>query len=127
MPRLSIDESTRIVARALEKAGASKAMAEAAAKALVAAEPRVVNEKSAACVIDAQGGLAYLAIVAIDPAALAGSEVYFERIETLINAMLSDEGVRLPGARRQKLIADAHANGIEIPDALLKQLRELAA
>ena len=66
------------------------------------------------------------AIVAIDPAALAGSDVYFERVETLIAAMLSDEGVRLPGARRHKLAADARANGIEVPAALLKQLHDLA-
>lgn len=67
------------------------------------------------------------AIVAIDPGALAGSDVYFERIETLITAMLADEGVRLPGERRHDSVADAGANGIEIPDALLRQLRELAA
>jgi (2R)-3-sulfolactate dehydrogenase (NADP+) len=66
------------------------------------------------------------AFVAIDPAALAGGDVYFERVETLIKAMLADEDVRLPGARRHKLGDDARANGIEIPDALFKQLRELA-
>ncbi len=67
------------------------------------------------------------AIVAIDPAALAGSDVYFERVEMLIRAMLEDEGVRLPGERRHRAVADARKNGIEIPEALLKQLRELAA
>jgi len=65
------------------------------------------------------------AIVAIDPAALAGSDVYYERVETLIEAMLEDEGVRLPGDRRHKSVADARKNGIEIPEVLLKQLREL--
>ncbi len=67
------------------------------------------------------------ALVAIDPAALGGAGVYFERIETLIAAMLADEGVRLPGDRRHKSAADARANGVEVPAALLKQLRELAA
>jgi (2R)-3-sulfolactate dehydrogenase (NADP+) len=67
------------------------------------------------------------ALLAIDPGALAGSAAYAERIETLIAAMLQDEGVRLPGERRHKLVADARANGIAVPDALLKQLRELAA
>ncbi len=66
------------------------------------------------------------AFFVIDPAALAGGETYFERVETLIAAMLAGDGVRLPGARRHKLAADARVNGIEIPDALLKQLRELA-
>ncbi len=66
------------------------------------------------------------ALLAIDPGALAGGDVYFERVETLITAMLADDGVRLPGERRHESVADAHANGIEVPAALLKQLRELA-
>ena len=66
------------------------------------------------------------ALLAIDPGALAGSDAYFERVETLIAAMLADEGVRLPGERRHKLAADARANGVAVPDALMKQLRELA-
>ena len=41
--------------------------------------------------------------------------------------MLMDDGVRLPGERRHKLVADARANGIAVADALMKQLRELAA
>jgi (2R)-3-sulfolactate dehydrogenase (NADP+) len=67
------------------------------------------------------------ALLAIDPGALAGSAAYAERIETLLAAMLQDVGVRLPGERRHKLVADARANGIDVSDALLKQLRELAA
>ena len=67
------------------------------------------------------------ALLAIDPGALAGSAAYEERIETLIAAMLEDEGVRLPGERRHTLVAAARANGVAVPDALLKQLRELAA
>ncbi|MEO8442432.1 MAG: Ldh family oxidoreductase, partial [Betaproteobacteria bacterium] len=66
------------------------------------------------------------ALLAIDPGALAGSAAYEERIETLIAAMLEDEGVRLPGERRHQLVAAARENGVAIPDALLKQLRELA-
>ena len=66
------------------------------------------------------------AIVAINPGALAGSDVYFERIETLLTAMLADEGVRLPGGRRHAAAADARANGIEVTAALIKQLCELA-
>lgn len=66
------------------------------------------------------------ALLAIDPGALAGSAAYEERIETLIAAMVEDDGVRLPGERRHKLVADARANGIAVPDAILKQLRELA-
>ena len=67
------------------------------------------------------------ALLAIDPGALAGSNVYFERVETLIVTMLADDGVRLPGDRRHQLAADARANGVTVPDALMNQLRELAA
>jgi (2R)-3-sulfolactate dehydrogenase (NADP+) len=66
------------------------------------------------------------AFLAIDPAALAGRDVYFERVETLVAAMLEDEGVRLPGDRRHALVAKALQSGIEIPDDLERQLRELA-
>ncbi len=66
------------------------------------------------------------AILAIDPAALGGADVYYERIETLIAAMLEDEGVRLPGERRGTLVAAARTGDIAVPDAMLRQLRELA-
>lgn len=66
------------------------------------------------------------AFLAADPAALAGSDVYFERVETLIAAMLEDDGVRLPGDRRHALVARATKDGIEISADLEKQLRELA-
>ncbi|MDH5534986.1 MAG: Ldh family oxidoreductase [Betaproteobacteria bacterium] len=90
MPRISVDELTTLVIHALKRAGASKAMAEATAGALVAAEaeglsghgisrvalyaqhlcegradgkarPKIVKRKGAACLVDAGGGLAYLA------------------------------------------------------------------
>ena len=67
------------------------------------------------------------AFIIINPAALAGNDTYTERVETLLTAMLADEGVRLPGARRNALAEKAAHNGIEIPDALLKQLEALAA
>jgi (2R)-3-sulfolactate dehydrogenase (NADP+) len=67
------------------------------------------------------------AIVAIDPAALAGSETYFERVETLVTAMLIDEGVRLPGERRHAARIDARERGIELPDSVYRQLVALAA
>jgi len=66
------------------------------------------------------------AFLVIDPAALAGSDVYFERVETLVAAMLEDGGVRLPGDRRHVLAAQAAQDGIEISADLEKQLRELA-
>lgn len=62
------------------------------------------------------------AILAIDPDALAGAGSYYARIEVLIEAMLADEGVRLPGARRQLAAAKARADGVEISEALHKEL-----
>jgi (2R)-3-sulfolactate dehydrogenase (NADP+) len=82
MPRLSTDDLTLLVARALKRAGASKSTADATARALVAAEveglgghglsrvalysqhlregralgkakPKIIRRKGATCVIDA--------------------------------------------------------------------------
>ncbi|MBL8330641.1 MAG: Ldh family oxidoreductase [Rubrivivax sp.] len=61
------------------------------------------------------------AFLVIDPGALAGSDSYLDRIEVLVTEMLRDEGVRLPGARREALHRAAQAQGIEVPDALLAQ------
>lgn len=63
---------------------------------------------------------------AVDPAALAGNDAYTGRVEALVEAMLADPGVRLPGARRQALAVRAAAEGIEIADALAAQLQALA-
>lgn len=66
------------------------------------------------------------AFIVIDPAALAGSEVFHERLETLIAMMLQDPEVRLPGHRRIALAQRAAAEGIELPAALVAQLDALA-
>lgn len=67
------------------------------------------------------------AFVVIDPGALAGRDVYYERMETLIDEMLIDDGVRLAGARRTSLEQQATKSGLTIPDALKHQLDMLAA
>jgi (2R)-3-sulfolactate dehydrogenase (NADP+) len=64
---------------------------------------------------------------AIDPGSLAGSDVYLSRVEALIEAMLEDQDVRLPGQRRDDLAKASAGDGIEIPDALLGQLQAMAA
>ena len=63
------------------------------------------------------------AFIVIDPGALAGSAQYLDRIEVLVAEMLKDEGVRLPGARREALRRKAEADGIEVADAVLASLR----
>ena len=67
------------------------------------------------------------AFLALDPGALAGTDVYLERVETLVNAMLRDPEVRLPGARRRAAAAVAARDGVDLPPALLDDLRRLAA
>jgi (2R)-3-sulfolactate dehydrogenase (NADP+) len=66
------------------------------------------------------------AFIVIAPASLAGNDIYNERVEALVEAMLQEEGVRLPGERRHKLAQEAARDGIAIGDPLLAQLRALA-
>jgi (2R)-3-sulfolactate dehydrogenase (NADP+) len=65
------------------------------------------------------------AFLVVDPGALAGSDAYAARVETLVAAMLGDEGVRLPGDRRRALAARATVDGIELAEPLLAELRAL--
>ena len=63
------------------------------------------------------------AFIVIDPGALAGREQFLDRIEVLVAEMLRDDGVRLPGARREALRLRALADGIDVPDAVLAAWR----
>ena len=66
------------------------------------------------------------AFLVIDPDALAGRAVFFARIETLVTAMLAEEGVRLPGARRAAIADVSAREGVDIPAALMADLERLA-
>jgi len=66
------------------------------------------------------------AFLVIDPAALAGTDVYLARVEALIEAMSADAEVRLPGERRARLQQQALRDGVEIPDAVLARLMQMA-
>jgi (2R)-3-sulfolactate dehydrogenase (NADP+) len=66
------------------------------------------------------------AILVMAPAALAGADSYYARLEVMIASMLADEGVRLPGARRQHAAAKARTEGLELSEALISELRALA-
>ncbi len=66
------------------------------------------------------------AFIAIDPAALAGTRTYFERVESLVQALLQEPGQRLPGTRRFQLARQALEQGLEIDDSLYQQLQKLA-
>jgi (2R)-3-sulfolactate dehydrogenase (NADP+) len=67
------------------------------------------------------------AFIAIDPAALAGTDKFSERVETIVQAMLADPEVRLPGARRFAAEKAARASGIEVPDDLIAQIEKLCS
>jgi (2R)-3-sulfolactate dehydrogenase (NADP+) len=64
------------------------------------------------------------AFIVVDPGALAGSDAYLDRIEVLLAEMLKDDGVRLPGERRDALRHRAVAEGIEGAEAVLASLRD---
>ena len=66
------------------------------------------------------------AFLVVDPAALAGADVFHDRLETLVATMLLDDAVRLPGARRRGLREAAERDGIEVPPAMLASLQTLA-
>ena len=66
------------------------------------------------------------AFLAIDPGALVGREGFYERVETLAEAMTEDPGVRLPGDRRRQNRDEAERDGIVIPPDLLARIRTLA-
>jgi (2R)-3-sulfolactate dehydrogenase (NADP+) len=62
------------------------------------------------------------AFLVIDPDALAGREAFLDRLEVLVREILADEGVRLPGVRRQALASRAQAEGLSVADPVLATL-----
>ncbi|UXC35721.1 Ldh family oxidoreductase [Cupriavidus gilardii] len=62
----------------------------------------------------------------LDPAAFSGEQVYHDRVEALLAAMLADPGTRLPGARREASQQRASREGIAVPAPLLAELEALA-
>lgn len=62
------------------------------------------------------------AFLVIDPGALAGRDSFLDRVEALVAEMLVDDGVRLPGARREALLQAAERDGIVVADAVLATL-----
>jgi (2R)-3-sulfolactate dehydrogenase (NADP+) len=65
------------------------------------------------------------AFIAVDPSALAGMDRYFDRVQTVVDTMLADPEVRLPGTRRFAAQRSAQAHGIEVPDELVAQIEKL--
>ncbi len=65
--------------------------------------------------------------IAVSPDAFAGRARVFERIETLAAGIEGDGGARLPGTRRLALREKAARDGIAVEDAVVAELRRLAA
>ncbi|MBC8051325.1 MAG: Ldh family oxidoreductase [Chitinophagales bacterium] len=65
-------------------------------------------------------------LIAFDATALIGG-AYFSRIETLISEVESEDGVRLPGARRLARREAAARDGLSIPSRLIDEAKALAA
>ena len=59
--------------------------------------------------------------VAFDPARF-GVDNFTDRIETYASAIVSEEGVRLPGDRRHQSTRETALHGVEVPDELLARL-----
>ena len=65
-------------------------------------------------------------LIAIDPGAFAGAEMFAGRISALAGAIEEDEGTRLPGSRRLALRARAERSGIHVDPKLLADVEALA-
>jgi (2R)-3-sulfolactate dehydrogenase (NADP+) len=59
----------------------------------------------------------------IDPGAMAGTAVYKERVQAIITAMCAEEGVRVPGDRREQKLRLAQQQGLQIPEGVMRTLR----
>src|SRR5690606_35822515 len=60
-------------------------------------------------------------LLAIDPAAFAGSDVFLDRLAVLASTIEQDPGARLPGTRRLALREAAARDGVTV-DARLREL-----
>jgi (2R)-3-sulfolactate dehydrogenase (NADP+) len=66
------------------------------------------------------------AFIVLAPGSLAGMDIYNDRVEALVEAMLEEPEVRLPGERRHKRAAQAAQEGVEVSESVLGDLRRLA-
>jgi len=78
----------------------------------------------ASSLVDDEGGPPTIgqSMLAIDPEKFANPNL-LDRIEVLFEAMLAQDGVRLPGDRRHSFRESAEQNGVEVPDDILETLR----
>jgi len=67
--------------------------------------------------------------IAISPTtfSLAGEKGFSQKLETMLNALADEPGVRLPGIRRHEFRQQAEQNGVEVPQALIDRLEAFVA
>jgi (2R)-3-sulfolactate dehydrogenase (NADP+) len=67
--------------------------------------------------------------IAISPGRFTpgGESAYADRIETMLSALASEPGVRLPGTRRHQFKLRAEQQGVEVPMELIDKLEAFAA
>ncbi len=66
-------------------------------------------------------------LIAIDPGAFGGADMFARRISTLAEAIEDDDGARLPGSRRLALRTHARASGVSVDAKLLAEVEQLAS
>jgi (2R)-3-sulfolactate dehydrogenase (NADP+) len=66
-------------------------------------------------------------LIAIDPGAFSGRELFLDRVGVLVGMLEADAGARLPGSRRITLREMAKREGVTVDAKLLAQIRTLAA
>lgn len=76
---------------------------------------------------DDKGGPPHIGqfFVVIDPAGFSGG-AFSDRLSVLLEAILGQEGTRLPGARRVGIRNASSQDGVDIPSALMDELRQRA-
>jgi (2R)-3-sulfolactate dehydrogenase (NADP+) len=65
-------------------------------------------------------------LLAVDPEAFSGNAHFLDRVEIIMESILSQEGARLPGGRREQLRKDAAENGLSVPAKLVDEVKEIA-
>ena len=73
------------------------------------------------------GWVLLAAIIAMDPSKFGNAAAWSDDAEVLFDDLHAIEGTRLPGARRQSHRSGALADGVDVNDALMETLENLAA
>jgi (2R)-3-sulfolactate dehydrogenase (NADP+) len=65
-------------------------------------------------------------LIAIDPEAFSGRDHFLERVEVIMESITSQEGARIPGARREALRKQAAEKGLSVPANLVAEVKKIA-